>query len=63
MPELPYEMLDIPQANAQLLPAYFGLSMMFPHIHLHDLQLVRPLPRGLPRRGHPPEALRAPPPL
>ena len=27
------ELMDIAQANAQPLPAYFGLSMMFPHIH------------------------------
>ena len=27
------DLMDIPQANAQPLPAYFGLSMMFPHIH------------------------------
>ena len=25
--------MDIAQANVQPLPAYFGLSMMFPHIH------------------------------
>ena len=27
------ELMDIAQANVQPLPAYFGLSMMFPHIH------------------------------
>ncbi len=27
------ELMDIAQANTQPLPAYFGLSMMFPHIH------------------------------
>lgn len=27
------ELMDIAQANAQPLPAYFGLSLMFPHIH------------------------------
>ena len=27
------ELMDISAANAQPLPAYFGLSMMFPHIH------------------------------
>ena len=27
------ELMEIAQANAQPLPAYFGLSMMFPHIH------------------------------
>jgi hypothetical protein len=27
------ELMGIAQANAQPLPAYFGLSMMFPHIH------------------------------
>ena len=27
------ELMDLAQANAQPLPAYFGLSMMFPHIH------------------------------
>jgi hypothetical protein len=27
------ELMDIAAANAQPLPAYFGLSMMFPHIH------------------------------
>ena len=27
------DLMDIAQANAQPLPAYFGLSMMFPHIH------------------------------
>ena len=25
--------MDIAAANAQPLPAYFGMSMMFPHIH------------------------------
>jgi hypothetical protein len=27
------ELMDIAQANTQPLPAYFGMSMMFPHIH------------------------------
>ena len=27
------ELMDIAEANTQPLPAYFGLSMMFPHIH------------------------------
>jgi len=27
------ELMDIAQANTQPLPAYFGLSMIFPHIH------------------------------
>jgi hypothetical protein len=27
------ELMDIKDANVQPLPAYFGLSMMFPHIH------------------------------
>jgi hypothetical protein len=27
------ELMDIAAANVQPLPAYFGLSMMFPHIH------------------------------
>jgi hypothetical protein len=27
------ELMDNPLANTQPLPAYFGLSMMFPHIH------------------------------
>jgi hypothetical protein len=27
------ELMNIAQANVQPLPAYFGLSMMFPHIH------------------------------
>ena len=27
------ELMSIAQANVQPLPAYFGLSMMFPHIH------------------------------
>ena len=27
------ELMDIAAANAQPLPAYFGMSMMFPHIH------------------------------
>ena len=27
------ELMNIPDANQQPLPAYFGLSMMFPHIH------------------------------
>jgi len=27
------ELMDIVEANVQPLPAYFGLSMMFPHIH------------------------------
>jgi hypothetical protein len=27
------ELMDIAQANMQPLPAYFGMSMMFPHIH------------------------------
>jgi hypothetical protein len=27
------ELMDVAQANAQPLPAYFGLSLMFPHIH------------------------------
>src|SRR3954453_8805488 len=27
------ELMDIADANMQPLPAYFGLSMMFPHIH------------------------------
>src|SRR6266550_1669290 len=27
------ELMDIVQANTQPLPAYFGMSMMFPHIH------------------------------
>ena len=27
------ELMDIEDANVQPLPAYFGLSMMFPHIH------------------------------
>src|SRR5271167_4420708 len=28
-----HELMDIAQANTQRLPAYFGLSMMFPHVH------------------------------
>src|SRR5260370_8382357 len=27
------ELMEIAQANTQPLPAYFGMSMMFPHIH------------------------------
>src|SRR5260370_40607073 len=27
------KLMDIAQANTQPLPAYFGMSMMFPHIH------------------------------
>src|SRR5258708_25613830 len=27
------ELMDSARANAQPLPAYFGMSMMFPHIH------------------------------
>src|SRR5271169_2476092 len=28
-----HELMDIAQANTQPLPAYFGLSMLFPHVH------------------------------
>ena len=42
------ELEDIAAANAQPLPAYFGMSMMFPHIHpwpaLRRTTTRRPMP-------------------